>query len=70
MATNPNTDLSGLQALLRQKQDELATASLNNTPQTELVSLYKGIKEIQYQIVLLRNNVLDPVQAELRASTL
>ena len=68
MTTNPNTDVQELQSLLRQKQDELAAASITSRPQEELIKLYRDIKEVQYQIVLLRNKILDLSQTDTRSA--
>jgi hypothetical protein len=68
MTPNPNTDIQELQAVLRQKQDQLAAASSTGTPQKDVAKLYRDIKEVQYQLVLLRNNILDPSQSDTRST--
>ena len=68
MTPNPNTDIQELQAILRQKQDQLAAASSTGTQQKDVAKLYRDIKEVQYQLVLLRNNILDPSQSDTRST--
>lgn len=66
MNNKPGPGVPELQALLRHKQDQLQALSASKGSQEELAKLYRDIKEVQYQLVLLRNNILDPSQADAR----
>jgi flagellar biosynthesis chaperone FliJ len=50
-----------LESLLHEKIDAYETAVDGQKPQDQVSSLYKEIKELQYQLTLLRNNL--PISA-------
>ncbi|MCW3073893.1 MAG: hypothetical protein JWP69_962 [Flaviaesturariibacter sp.] len=59
MANEVPSPLQQLEAIVQQKQRAFDAAEKANLPREKLAAIYKELKEAQYNLVLLRNNILN-----------